>query len=111
MVAITVVIPVPTAAFFDREVAPAAVIHPNAPVIRAPTVAFGAGRFAMLIHQLGSARPIRRTIVPLAVVRRTRNGLSCAAWNEHRERAYDQPQVIQFFVLNIASLLRSLVLD
>jgi hypothetical protein len=57
MVAITVMIPVPvpTSAFFDREISPAAVIHPDAPVIRAPAVAFGAGGFATLIHQLGSA--------------------------------------------------------
>jgi hypothetical protein len=28
-----------------------------------------------------------------AVVRRTRNGLRCAAWNEHRERGHDQTKV------------------
>ena len=53
LVAITV--PVPSAAFFDREISPAAVIDPDTPVIRAPTVAFGSGGFATLIHQLGSA--------------------------------------------------------
>jgi hypothetical protein len=59
-IAITVPIPVSipitvTPASFDHEISPTAVIDPDAPVIRAPTVAFGAGGFATLIDQSGSA--------------------------------------------------------
>jgi hypothetical protein len=51
-VTITVVVPisVPTATFFDREISPAAVIHPDASVIRSPTVAFRTGGLATLFH-------------------------------------------------------------
>jgi len=41
--------------FFDLEIGPAAVVYPNAPVIRAPTVAFPAGRLATLLHQANSS--------------------------------------------------------
>jgi hypothetical protein len=39
----------------DLKINSPAVIDPDAPVMRAPTVAFGAGGFTTLIHQLGSA--------------------------------------------------------
>jgi len=55
-VAVTVAVTIPTTlAAFDREISPAAVIDPDPPVIRAPTVAFRAGGFATLFYQLGSA--------------------------------------------------------
>jgi hypothetical protein len=70
MVAVTVPIPIPVAAAgFDHEVSPAAVVDPNAPPVRAPAVALGAGGVAALFHQPGPA--VCWTVVPLAVVRRT----------------------------------------
>jgi hypothetical protein len=58
IVAVTIPIMVPilaTSAPFDREIGTAAVIHPNAPAVRAPTVAFPAGRFATLLDEPNSA--------------------------------------------------------
>jgi len=60
MIAITIVVPIPvTSASFDHEISPAAVIHPNAPVIRAPTIAFSTGGLTALLHQPSSARRVR----------------------------------------------------
>jgi hypothetical protein len=58
IVAVTIPIMVPilaTSAPFDREIGPAAMIHPNAPAVRAPAVAFPAGRFATLLDEPNSA--------------------------------------------------------
>jgi hypothetical protein len=49
MIAVTVPILVTLASFY-HEIGPAAVIDPDAPVIRTPAVAFLAGRFAALLH-------------------------------------------------------------
>jgi hypothetical protein len=60
IVAVTITIPImvpilATSASFDREISPAAVIHPDAPAVRAPAVAFPAGRFATLLDEPNSA--------------------------------------------------------
>ena len=53
MVTITIAVAVPitiSSVSFDREISPAAMIYPDASVIRAPTVAFPASRFATLLY-------------------------------------------------------------
>ena len=51
MVTITIAVAVPISSVsFDREISPAAMIYPDASVIRAPTVAFPASRFATLLY-------------------------------------------------------------
>ena len=50
-ITIAVAVPVPISSVsFDREISPAAMIYPDASVIRAPTVAFPASRFATLLY-------------------------------------------------------------
>jgi hypothetical protein len=89
---VTIMIPIPvTSAFFDLEIGAAAVIHPDPTIIRSPAVAFRTSRLAALLHQPSPA--IRRTIVPLAVIGRTRNGLRDTARNENRERGRHQHQL------------------
>ncbi len=51
MVTIAVAVPITISSVsFDREISPAAMIYPDASVIRAPTVAFPASRFATLLY-------------------------------------------------------------
>jgi hypothetical protein len=66
-VVVPVMVSVPLAAL-DHKVRPAAVIYPNAFVIRAPTVAFPARRLAVLLGQPDTPVSIDRTIVPVSVV-------------------------------------------
>jgi len=54
--------------FADREVRPASVIHPNAPFIRSPTVAFGTSGVAVLRRQAHSAPYIHRAGVSSHIV-------------------------------------------
>ena len=56
LVAIPIAVTAPAAAAtFDCEISPATVVHPDAPAVRSPTVAFPAGRLATLLHQADSA--------------------------------------------------------
>ena len=48
-IAVAVAIPISSVSF-DREISPAAMVYPDASVIRAPTVAFPASRFATLLY-------------------------------------------------------------
>src|SRR5690349_15195449 len=88
-ITVAVVVPIPisvTSPLFDFEIGPAAVIHPNAAVIRSPAVALRTRGLAALLHQPSPA--IGRAIMPLAVVGGTRNGLGDAARNENHERGH-----------------------
>jgi len=50
-ITITIAVAVPISSVsFDREISPAAMVYPDASVIRAPTVAFPASRFATLLY-------------------------------------------------------------
>src|SRR6185437_1483744 len=54
VVSIVVPISIPASSAIHREVSPAAVVHPNAAVVRSPAVALRASRLATLSHQLRS---------------------------------------------------------
>ena len=55
-VPIAIVVATPAApSAFDCEISPATVVHPDAPAVRAPTIAFPAGRLATLLHQANSS--------------------------------------------------------
>src|SRR6185369_2818636 len=54
VVPIVVSILIPASAAIHREISPAAVVHPDAAVVRSPAVAPRAGRLATLSHQLRS---------------------------------------------------------
>src|SRR6266478_2114654 len=50
-IAVAVAVPITISSVsFDREISPAAMIYPDASVIRAPTVAFPASRFATVLY-------------------------------------------------------------
>ena len=95
-ISITVVISIMiavTSAAFEGEIGAATMVHPDAPVIRTPAVAFAAGGFAALLYQTSSALPVGWTIMTLPVVRRTLDGLRRAMRNENCERGRNHPQV------------------
>ena len=79
-VMVSITVPVPAApASFDREIGPAAMIDPDAPAIRAPTVAFAAGRLAALLHQANPApAPISIAVMPVAIIGRAGDGANAA---------------------------------
>jgi hypothetical protein len=77
---------------FKRKISSAAVIYPNISVIGAPTVAFLTSGLATLLRHSHPATSIQRTIVPAAVVRRTRNNLRFTFWAKDCERGDNKNQ-------------------
>ena len=96
--------PVPVGVY--GEISTAAAIHPNASTVKTPAVALLAGRLAALSQQLHPASRIRRTIMPLAIIGRTRNALRRATRTENYHAATTNPSRTQAFVVNIPNLLK-----
>jgi hypothetical protein len=66
----------------NDEIGPAAAVYPNAATIKSPAVPLIAGGVAALLRQLHPSPRIGGTIVPPAIVGRTRNALGRAALGE-----------------------------
>jgi hypothetical protein len=67
-IAVTIMISVPAA--LEGEIGTAAVVDPDAPIVRSPAVTFTARTLAALLGQTRPTWAIRGTVMPLAVVRR-----------------------------------------
>jgi hypothetical protein len=89
-----VLVPVlaPVLVSVDDEIGAAAAVYPNTAAIKSPTVALIAGGVAALFRQLHSTPRIGRTIVPPAIVGRTREALGRASLREKQRSRNNHTQ-------------------